>query len=62
MRPFCVVVQPPLLDDDLRLLEAVEDFAVQYFISPFPVEASVVSVLPRAPWLDEQGVVSPDVV
>jgi len=32
MRPSCVVVDAPLLDDCLGFLEAVEDLAVQQFV------------------------------
>jgi hypothetical protein len=38
MRPDPVVVLAPSLYDDLRLFQAIEDFAVQQFIAQFAVE------------------------
>jgi hypothetical protein len=48
-------VTPPVFDDDLRLLERVEDFAVQQFVAQFAVETLAVAVLPRTSWLDVNG-------
>ena len=42
-----VVVPPPLFDDDLRLLQAVEDLAVEQFIPEPCVETLAISVFPR---------------
>ena len=42
-----VVVLPPLFDDDLCLLQAIENFSVQEFISEPGIEALAVSILPR---------------
>ena len=39
MGPFCVVVFPPLFDQDLRFAQAVEYLAVEKFIPHPPVEA-----------------------
>ena len=47
-----VVMLPPVFDKDLCLLQAVEDFSVQKFISELPIEAFIVSILPRAARLD----------
>ena len=41
-----VVVPPPLFDDDLRLLQAVEDLPIQKFIPEAGIEGLAVSVLP----------------
>ncbi len=41
-----VVVPPPLLDDDLRLLQAVEDLPVEQFIPEAGIEGLAVAVLP----------------
>ena len=43
----CVVVDPPLFDDDLCLLQGVEDFAIKQFVPEAGIEAFTVSVLPR---------------
>ena len=42
-----VVVFPPLFNQDLRLPQAVEDLAVQQFISKVGVEAFAVFIFPR---------------
>ena len=47
-RSYRVVMVAPAFDQYLRLLQCVEDFCVQNFISQFAVEAFVVTVLPRA--------------
>lgn len=52
MRSDRVVVLAPLLDDDGGLLQAVEDFAVQAFITQFAIEGLAVAVLPRAARFD----------
>ena len=41
MRSAGVVVLPPLLDDNLRFLQAVEDLSVQAFIPKFAVKRPV---------------------
>jgi hypothetical protein len=33
VRALCVVEATPLLDDDLRFLQGIEDFSVEEFIS-----------------------------
>ena len=43
---------PPVFDHDLYLLQGVEDFAVEQFITQFAVEALAVAVLPRTSRLD----------
>src|SRR5664279_486888 len=55
VRPLRVVVDPPLLNHHLGLLQRVEDFSVQAFIPQLAVEALAVPVLPRTPGLDVQG-------
>ena len=55
MGSYGVVVAAPLPDHDLHLLQAVEDFSVQAFVSQFVVEALVVTVFPRTAGFDEQG-------
>jgi len=52
VRPDRVVVASPPLDDDLRLLERVEDLAVEQLVPELAIEAFVVAVLPRAARLD----------
>ena len=39
MRSFCVVVRPPLFDDDFVLLEAIGDLSVEQFVPEFSVKA-----------------------
>ncbi|MCP2000780.1 hypothetical protein J2S34_003228 [Nitrobacter winogradskyi] len=50
-----VVVAPSCLDDDLGLGEAVEDLAVEQFVTKLRVEALAVAVLSMASRLDERG-------
>ena len=47
MRAHGIVMAPPALDDDLRLLQRVEDLAVEQFVPQAGVEALDVAVLPR---------------
>ena len=42
----------PLLDEDLGLLEAVEDLAVEQLVPQLAVEAFAIAILPGAAWLD----------
>ena len=44
---LCVVVFPPLFNQDLRLAKAVEDLAIEQFVAEPGIEALAVSVLPR---------------
>ena len=46
VRPDCVVMSPPSLDQDPGLGERVEDLAIEQFIAQRPVEALAVSILP----------------
>ena len=55
MRADCVVVVSPCLDHDLRLLECVEDLAVEQLIAELAIEAFAVAVLPGAARLDVGG-------
>ena len=48
MRSNGVVVLPPLLDHDLCLVQAVEDFSVEQLVAQLPVERFAVAVLPGA--------------
>ena len=50
-----VVVLASLLDDDLRFVQAVEDFSIQQFIAEIPVVRLAVAILPRAAGFDEQS-------
>ena len=54
MRADVVVLTMPVLDQDLRLLEGVEDLSVEQFVPKPTIEALTVPVLPRTAWLDEQ--------
>jgi hypothetical protein len=45
---LCIVVLAPVLDDDTRLGEAVEQLPVQQLVAELGVEA-------LAAWLDERG-------
>ncbi len=46
MRSLCIVMDAPLLDDDLGFPKAVEDLAVQEFVPELAVEGLAVAVLP----------------
>ena len=48
MRPDRVVLIAPLLNDDARFLQAVEDFSVEAFVPQLAVEGLAIAVLPRA--------------
>jgi len=52
MRSLGVVVHSPLLDDDLRFTQAVEDFLVETFVAELSVEAFAVAVFPWATGFD----------
>lgn len=45
----------PAFDHDLRLLERIEDLAIEQFISKPRIEALNEAVLPRAAWSDVSG-------
>jgi hypothetical protein len=47
MRPYRIVFPPPALYQDLGLLQGVENLPVEQLIPQFPIEALVVTVLPR---------------
>jgi len=49
-----IAVIPPLLNEDLCLLQAVEDLSVQALVPELAVKALVVAVLPGTAGLDEQ--------
>ncbi len=42
----------PLFDEDLRFLQAVEDFSVQQFVANFAIEALTISAFPWRTWFD----------
>ena len=48
----------PVLNDDLRFLQCVEDLAVEQFVSQFAVEAFAVTVLPRTARFNVSGLCS----
>jgi len=54
VRPDGVVIPAPTLDQYLRLLQRVEDLAVEHLVPELAVEALVVTVLPWAARFDEQ--------
>ncbi len=58
MRALCVVVPPPLLDDDLCFSQRIEDFPVEKFVPEACVEALDVAVLPGASRLNVGGLCS----
>jgi hypothetical protein len=45
MRPSGVVVNTPVLDDHLSLLQAVEDLTIQAFVPELAVEGLAITVL-----------------
>src|SRR3954463_5356351 len=45
----------PALDDDLRLVESVEDLAVEQLVPEPGIEALDIAILPRAAWSDVGG-------
>lgn len=55
MRSDRVVLIAPLLDDDLRFLQAEEDLLVEAFVPQFSVEGLAIAVLPWAAGLDVEG-------
>ena len=55
MRPYRVVVPSPSFDHDLRLLERVEDFAIEQLIAQLAVERLAIAVLPGTSWFDVGG-------
>src|SRR6478735_7834826 len=46
---------PPDFDHDLRLLQCVEDLAVQQLVAQLSVEAFAIAIFPRASRLDVGG-------
>src|SRR6516225_4698886 len=55
MRSHRVVVHSPPLDYHLRLLQRVEDLALQTFIAQLAIEAFAVAIFPRTARLDVHG-------
>ena len=56
MRPESVVLLPPPFDDHLGLSKSIKNLPIEYLIPQFSIEGFVVSILPGAAWLDEQGI------
>ena len=54
MRALRIVLMAPTFDEDLRLMQCIEEFAVQQLIPQLPVEGLHVAVLPGTPWFNEQ--------
>jgi hypothetical protein len=52
VRPDRIVFLPPALDQDLGLLQGVENLPVEQLITQLPIEALVVTVLPRTAWFN----------
>src|SRR5262249_35760698 len=52
MWAHAIVMLAPPLDDDLRLAERREDFAVEQLVAQAPIEALDIAVLPRATAFD----------
>ena len=46
MRPDCVIVATPSLDQDFRFLQGIEDLTIETFIAQPGVETFDVTVLP----------------
>ena len=55
MRTDGVVVTAPAFDDDLRLFQRVEDFAVEQFVTKARIKTFDKAVLPGAAWRDVCG-------
>jgi len=55
MRPQSVVVPSPAFDHDLRLLERIEDLAIEQLVPEPGIEALDEAVLPRTAWSDVSG-------
>ena len=55
VRSSGVVLDAPLFDEDLGLVERVEDLTVKQFVAQFLVEAPALSVFPRIARLDVRG-------
>ena len=55
MRALRVVLTAPAFDEDLGFLQRIEEFPVQQLIPQLSVKGLHVAILPRTPWLDEQG-------
>jgi hypothetical protein len=47
VRPYRIVFPPPALYQDLGLFQGVENLPVEQLITQLPIEAFVVTVLPR---------------
>jgi hypothetical protein len=59
MRPVDVVVDSPVLQEDLGFEQGVEALAVQGLVAETAVERLDPAVLPRSPGIDEDGVGEP---
>ena len=54
MRAVRIVALAPTFHDHPRLVQRVEEFAVEQFIPQFSVEGFDIAVLPRTPGFDKQ--------
>jgi len=48
-----IVLETPVLDQDLGLLRSVKNPTMKQLASKFAVEALIVDVLPQTSWLDQ---------
>jgi len=55
VRADSIVVLSPVFDDDLCLLQAVEDFAIEQFVTELRVEALAIAIFPRTAGHDVGG-------
>jgi hypothetical protein len=47
VRPYCIVLPPPALYQDLGLLQGAENLPLEQLITQFPIEALIVTILTR---------------
>ena len=55
MGPENIVLFSPPFNDYLGHPQSIENLPVEHFISQFSIEGLVISILPGATWLNEQG-------
>jgi hypothetical protein len=53
--PLCVVIYPPFFDHDLRLLQGIENLAVQALIPQLSVKAFPVAGVPQLTMLHTEA-------
>jgi hypothetical protein len=54
MGALCNVALMPTFHDYPRLVQRIEEFAIEQFIPQFSAEGFDIAILPRTPWLDKQ--------